>query len=93
MNTRGDNVDEEFEGQPDESLLSPEPEVVAPEIELLDENHARGRWALSYFNLDAATGMTRRLGVMYDDSYRRINGQWQIVSTRSTILAEVLGQP
>lgn len=64
-----------------------------PEIELLDENHAHGRWALSYFNLDAATGMTRRLGVMYDDSYRRINGQWQIVSTRSTILAEVLGQP
>ena len=37
--------------------------------------------------------MTRRLGVMYDDSYRRIDGQWQIVSTRSTILAEVLGQP
>ena len=64
-----------------------------PEIELLDENHARGRWALSYFNLDAATGMTRRLGVMYDDSYRRIDGQWKIVSTRSTILAEVLGQP
>ena len=37
MNTRGDNVDEEFEGQPDESLLSPEPEVIAPEIELLED--------------------------------------------------------
>ena len=37
MNTRGDNVDEEFEGQPEEVLLSPEPEVVAPEIELLED--------------------------------------------------------
>jgi RNA polymerase nonessential primary-like sigma factor len=37
MNTRGDNVDEEFEGQPEESLLSPEPEVIAPEIELLED--------------------------------------------------------
>jgi len=62
-----------------------------PEIELLDADNARGRWALSYFNLDAHTGQTRRLGVMYDDAYRRIDGQWKIVATRSTILVEVPG--
>ena len=62
-----------------------------PEIELLDADNARGRWALSYFNLDADTGQTRRLGVMYDDAYRRIAGAWKIVATRSTILAEVVG--
>ena len=33
----GDTLDEEFEGQPEEVLLSPEPEVVAPEIELLED--------------------------------------------------------
>ena len=62
-----------------------------PEIELLDADNARGRWSLAYFNLDADTGATRRLGVMYDDAYRRIAGVWKIVATRSTILAEVVG--
>ncbi len=37
MSTHGDTLDEEFEGQPEEALLSPEPEVVAPEIELLED--------------------------------------------------------
>ncbi len=60
-----------------------------PEIELLGDDHARGRWALSYFNLDAETGATRRLGVMYDDEYRRIDGAWKIVATRSRILVAV----
>lgn len=60
-----------------------------PEIELLGDDHARGRWALSYFNLDAETGQTRRLGVIYDDEYRRLDGGWKIVATRSRILAAV----
>ncbi|MBS0466534.1 MAG: nuclear transport factor 2 family protein [Proteobacteria bacterium] len=63
-----------------------------PEIELVDADNARGRWSLAYFNLDADTGATRRLGVMYEDAYRRIAGAWKIVYTRSTILAEVTGQ-
>ncbi|TDF85970.1 nuclear transport factor 2 family protein [Pseudomonas sp. H9] len=63
-----------------------------PEIELLDDDHARGRWALSYFNLDAQTGVTRRLGVIYDDRYQCIDGQWKITASRSRILAEVLGR-
>ena len=63
-----------------------------PEIELLGDDHARGRWSRSYFNLDAETGATRRLGVMYDDEYRRIDGAWKIVATRSRILSSVLGR-
>lgn len=63
-----------------------------PEIELIDDKHARGRWALGYFNLDAATGVTRRLGVVYDDEYRRIGGVWKIVQTRSRILSVVAGR-
>ena len=63
-----------------------------PEIELLSEHEAQGRWALSYFNLDANTGATRRLGVIYDDRYRLIDGQWKIVATRSQIIAQVCGQ-
>ena len=37
MSESGDNIEGDFEGQPDESLLPPEPEVVAPEIELLED--------------------------------------------------------
>jgi len=63
-----------------------------PEIELLSDDTARGRWSLCYFNLDAETGLTRRLGVMYDDEYRRMDGVWKIVATRSRILAVVSGR-
>lgn len=63
-----------------------------PEIELIDDEHARGRWALGYFNLDAETGVTRRLGLVYDDEYRRIGGVWKIVQTRSCILSVVAGR-
>ena len=63
-----------------------------PEIELTSNDTARGRWSLCYFNLDAETGLTRRLGVIYDDEYRCIAGAWKIVATRSRILAVVSGR-
>ncbi len=63
-----------------------------PEIELTSSAAARGRWSLCYFNLDAETGLTRRLGVIYDDEYRCIAGAWKIVATRSRILAMVSGR-
>ena len=63
-----------------------------PEIELTADDTARGRWSLCYFNLDAETGLTRRLGVIYDDEYRCIAGAWKIVATRSRILAVVSGR-
>jgi RNA polymerase nonessential primary-like sigma factor len=37
MSDTGEGLDEEFEGQPDEAALLPEPESVAPEIELLED--------------------------------------------------------
>lgn len=37
MSETGDDIGEDFEGQPDESLLPPEPEPVTPEIELLED--------------------------------------------------------
>jgi RNA polymerase nonessential primary-like sigma factor len=37
MSDSGEELDEVFEGQPDEAVLLPEPESVAPEIELLED--------------------------------------------------------
>lgn len=63
-----------------------------PEIELLDADNARGLWALYYFNLDSHSGATRQLGGQYHDQYRRIDGHWKIVSTRSVIHSAITGQ-
>lgn len=63
-----------------------------PEIDMLSEDEAQARWALGYFNLDAESGATRQLGVVYQDRYRRIEGQWKIVATQSRIISEVCGQ-
>lgn len=54
---------------------------VNPEIELLNEDEARGRWALWYFNLDGESGATRQLGGFYQDRYRRVAGDWKIVAS------------
>ncbi|MBS1132227.1 MAG: polymerase, sigma 38 subunit, RpoS [Proteobacteria bacterium] len=37
MSDTGEGLEEEFEGQPDETVLPPEPERVLPEIELLED--------------------------------------------------------
>lgn len=52
-----------------------------PEIEILDDDHARGRWALYYFNINAQSGATRQLGGFYQDEYQLINGAWKITAT------------
>ncbi|MDH4585167.1 nuclear transport factor 2 family protein [Pseudomonas sp. BN415] len=52
-----------------------------PEIALVGEEEAVGRWALYYFYLDAETGATRQLGGFYQDRYRCIDGAWKIVET------------
>ncbi|MDY0072259.1 MAG: nuclear transport factor 2 family protein [Thauera sp.] len=63
-----------------------------PEIELTSETTAKGRWGLGYFNLDANTGETRQLGVMYEDEYRREPEGWKIIVSRSRLLSVVLGR-
>ena len=60
-----------------------------PEIELLSETEATGRWGLFYFNLDAETGATLQLGAVYYDRYQCIEGQWKIIETRVERLQEL----
>jgi hypothetical protein len=60
-----------------------------PEIELISEDTATGRWGLFYFNLDGETGATLQLGGVYYDRYRCIDGQWKIVATRFERLQEL----
>ncbi len=47
------------------------------EIEMLDENTARGTWQVDVSNL-SVDGNAARTGVMYDDLYARVDGEWKI---------------
>jgi hypothetical protein len=63
-----------------------------PELELLGDDQAEGRWALYYFNLDGESGATRQLGGFYEDRYRCIDGRWRIVATTFRAHYAVQGQ-
>lgn len=52
-----------------------------PEIELLGENEARGRWTLHAAILDRGTNRVGRQESFYVDEYRKVDGAWRISST------------
>ena len=52
-----------------------------PEIELLDESSARGRWTLHAPGLDRGAGRIRRQESFYEDEYRKVDGAWKISRT------------
>jgi hypothetical protein len=49
-----------------------------PEIELLGENEARGRWTLHAPTVDRGQGRVGRQDSFYEDDYRKVDGHWRI---------------
>lgn len=49
-----------------------------PQIELVDENFARGSWGLLFFQLDTSAKRVMQMGGYYADEYRRFDGEWKI---------------
>lgn len=68
-----------------------------PEITLHSASEASARWAIFYFNLDADSGLTRQLGGVYLDRYRKGDAGWQIVESvcrlHSVVTGRTLGEP
>lgn len=52
-----------------------------PEIDLLDETHAKGIWYLQDTVLDLKGGNHLYGGGIYHDEYRKLEGQWRISKT------------
>lgn len=49
-----------------------------PEIELLGNSDARGRWTVHTPILDVGSGHAGRQECFYEDEYRRVDGVWRI---------------
>lgn len=50
----------------------------APSIEIVDDDHATGRWGLVYHLMDTKKGLVNHVGGYYDDAYVRVDGAWAI---------------
>ncbi len=53
-----------------------------PQIDVLDEMHARGKWSLHYFLINTQAKSLTQLAGYYEDEYRKINGHWKISATK-----------
>jgi hypothetical protein len=53
-----------------------------PQIEVLDESTARGKWSLHYFLINTQTKGITQLAGYYEDEYRKSGGAWKISKTR-----------
>ena len=55
--------------------------VHQPEIELTGETSARGSWALEDTVIHTGQDFTLRGAAFYRDEYRKVDGEWKILST------------
>ena len=53
------------------------------EITIIDDDHAEGRWSLSFFTYDPRTRGFRLLSSFYTDRYVRTADGWRIAFSRS----------
>jgi hypothetical protein len=54
-----------------------------PEIELIDETHAKALWSLDYRNINTRDKSVTFLSVIYHDEYAKIGGEWKITKSQS----------
>jgi hypothetical protein len=54
-----------------------------PEIEVLDDTHARALWALEYRNINTRDRTVTFLSTLYHDEYLKIEGDWKITKSRT----------
>lgn len=54
-----------------------------PEIDFVDDTHAKGLWALSYRNINTKDKTVTFLSLVYHDEYQKFGSQWKITSSRS----------
>lgn len=54
-----------------------------PEINVIDDEHATGVWALNYRNINMQDQTLTLLSAIYHDEYRKVDGQWKVSRSRT----------
>jgi hypothetical protein len=54
-----------------------------PEIDFVDDTHARALWSLDYRNINTQEKTVTFVSLIYHDEYEKIGGQWKIRKSRS----------
>jgi hypothetical protein len=63
---------------------------VNPQIDVLDDTHARGTWGLHYQMIDTRERVITQLGAYYEDEYRKIDGNWKIAATHCVVTSTLV---
>lgn len=56
-----------------------------PQIVVVDADNATATWGLYYFLIDTRRDLVTQLAGFYDDSYKRVDEQWQITRSHYTV--------
>jgi len=54
-----------------------------PEIDLVDDTHAKALWSLDYRNINTSDKTVTFVSLLYHDEYAKIRGEWRITKSRS----------
>ena len=57
-----------------------------PEIELVSDTEAKGRWQLDQFGIEKGSKQGVRIGITYQDRYVKEGNAWKIKSIRTTYI-------
>lgn len=65
---------------------------LAPEIEVVDSNNAKGRWRMQFQLIETETEVAQFMGGYYEDTYRKQSGDWKIATTKYTLTFNLMMQ-
>jgi hypothetical protein len=63
---------------------------MAPEIVMTGPDSASGRWRIAFQLLETSRNMVQFMSSYYDDEYVRVNGEWKMRVSKSTLLNNLL---
>ena len=65
---------------------------MAPEITIIDEIRAKGRWRMQFQLIETEAQVVQLMGGYYMDTYRKTDGAWKIETTRYNLTFNVMMQ-
>lgn len=63
---------------------------IAPEINIIDDSHAQGRWRIHFQLLDSDKGVVQFMGGVYQDDYLKEKDEWKIQKTVYTVSTNLM---